>query len=63
MKPAVLMVYYDWITRKVYIERGDKGRIYKLTNERIDRLEALMGEPAMDSNGIMYWSEFERRNA
>ena len=50
------MVFYDWITKKIYIERGDKCRLYKLTNERIDRLEALMGEPTMDDNGIMYWS-------
>jgi len=60
MIPAVLMVFYEWPTHKIYIERGDKCRLYELTNERIARLEALMGEPTQDGNGIMYWSEFER---
>ena len=35
---------------------------YDLTNERIDRLEAVLGEPTMDDNGIMYWPALERRN-
>ena len=57
------MVFYDWITRKFYVERGQKCRLYKLTFARLERLEALLGEPTMDSNDIMYWPSGWRRNA
>ena len=60
MIPAVLTVFYDWITKKIYIERGDKCRLYELTNERVHRIAELLGDPSTNGNGIMYWSEFER---